>query len=288
MTVSCGVSFLNFGGHWRFVVVASVDAFALCVNLYAGLAVKFGQSVKVELRLLDYLDLANMAILDGVDWLSCLDDIGGDTVWQKLFDELWDVAVADLSRDDFGHLFADLLDLLRLSVGGLFDLLLSLLLGESDDEHSDVVVVGGFGVDVALDHGLPFLDHRAHLVARERHTVEVEDAVLALHVLAHELELAESGAVLVQVGLVAVEDSALETVGGDLVTDGSGDKSLSDLSDLEHSWRLDVIPVLLGEWVDDLLLTSLFGSLRETFILANGHGSVLFFWFFFCKFDLRL
>jgi len=270
-------------------VVTAVDSLAFSVDLDAGLAVEFSQSVEVELWLLDHLDLADVAILNWVDWLSGLDDIGGDAVWEKLLDELWHVAVGDLSRDDLGHLLSDLLDLLRLSVRGLLDLLLALFLGESGHEDSDVVVVGGLGVDVALDHSLPLLDHRAHLVAREAHAVEVQDTVLALDVLAHELELAESGSVVVQVGLVAVVDATFEAISGDLVTDGSGDEGLADLSYLEDGWRLDVIPILLGEWVDDLLLTSLFGALGETLILAYGHVYVvLFFWFFFCKFDLRL
>jgi len=258
-------------------VVASVDSLALGVDLDAGLAVEFGQSVEVELRLLDHLDLAHVAILDGVDWLGSLDNIGGDAVWEELLDELWHVAVGDLSRNDLGHLLSDLLDLLRLGVGGLLHLLLALLLGESGHEHSDVVVVGGLGVDVALDHGLPLLDHRAHLVSREAHAVEVQDAVLALNVLAHQLELAESGAVVVQVGLVAIVDATLEAIGGDLVTDGSGDEGLADLSHLEDGWRLDVVPVLLGEWVDDLLLTALFGALGESLVFAYGHVYVMLF-----------
>jgi len=266
---------LNFGSYWWFVVVASVDSLALGVDLDAGLAVEFGQSVEVELGLLDHLDLAHVAILDGVDWLGSLDNIGGDAVWEELLDELWHVAVGDLSRNDLGHLLSDLLDLLRLGVGGLLDLLLALLLGEGGHEHSDVVVIGGLGVHVASDHRLPLLDHRAHLVSGEAHAVEVQDAVFALNVLAHQLELAESGAVVVQVGLVAIVDATFEAIGGDLVTDGSGDEGLADLSHLEDGWRLDVVPVLLGEWVDDLLLAALFGALGETLVFAYGHVYVM-------------
>jgi len=252
-------------------VVTSVDSLALGVNLDASLAVELGQSVKVQLWLLDNLDLAHVAVLNWVDWHGSLGDIAGDAVWEELLDELWDVAVGDLLGNDLGHLLSDLLDLLALGVGGLLDLVVGLLLGEGDDEHSEVVVVGGLGVDGALDHGLPLLDHTAHLVSGEAHAVEVQDAVLALDILAHQLEFSVSLTVRVQVSLVAVVDSTLESVGGDLVTDGSGDEGVADVSGLEDCWGLDGVPVLLGEWVDDLLLASLLGALCKTLILAYGH-----------------
>jgi len=242
-------------------VIASVDSLALGVHLHASLTVELGQAVEVNLGSLDDLDLAHMAILDGVDWLGSLYDISSDAIGQKLLDELWDIGVADIGDDDLGHLLSDLLDLLRLSVRGLLDLALVGLLGESGDEHSNVVVVGGLDIYRASDHGLPLFDHRANLVACEAHAVEVQDAVLALDILAHEFELSEASSVVVEVGLVAVEHSALEAIGGHSVTGGSGDEGLTDLSDLEHRRGFDVIPILLGEWIDDLLLTALFATL---------------------------
>jgi len=284
------LSRLDLSGHWWLVVVTSVDSLALAVNLDASLAVELSQSVKVELWLLHNLDLAHVAVLNWVDWHSGLGDIAGNAVWEELLDQLWDITVGDLLGNDLGHLLSDLFDLLALGVGGLFDLVGALLLGESNNKDSKVVVVGGLSVNGALDHSLPLLDHTAHLVSGEAHTVEVEDAVLALDVLAHELEFSVALSVRVQVSLVAVVDSTLEAISGDLVTDGSGDEGVADVSDLEDGWRLDGVPVLLGEGVDDLLLASLLGALGETLIFAYGHIrlSVLFFWFFFCKFDLTL
>jgi len=262
-------------------VVSSVDSLALGVDLDAGLAVELGQSVEVELGLLHHLDLADKAVLNWVNWLSGLGDIRGNAVWEELLDELWHVAVGHLLADDLGHLLSDLLDLLRLSVGGLLDLALALLLGEGGHEHSEVVVVGGLGVNGALDHGLPLLDHTAHLVSGEAHTVEVEDAVLALDIFADELEFSVGLSVAVEVGLVAIVNSALESVSGDLVTDGSGDQGVADVSDFEDGWGFDGVPVLFGEWVDDLLLTTFFGSFCKTLVFAYGHVCrVLFFWFF--------
>jgi len=251
---------LNFSDYWWFVSVSSVDSFAFSVNFNSGFTVKFGQSVEVEFRLLDDLDFRNVAVLDWVDWHSSFGDITGNAVWQEFLDQLWDVAVGDLFGDDFGHLLSDLFDLLGLGVGGLFDLSVGLLFGESDDEHSEVVVVGGLGVDGAFDHGLPFFDHAAHLVSGEGHTVEVQDAVFALDIFADELEFSVALTVVVEVGLVAVVDSTFKSVSGDLVTDGSGDQGVADVSDLEDGWGFDGVPIFFGEWVDDLLLASLLGS----------------------------
>jgi len=233
--------------------------------------VKFGQSVEIELRLLDDLDLADVAVLNRVDWHSGFGDVACNGVWEEFLDQLWDVAVGDLLGDDFGHLLSDLFDLLGLGVGGLFDLTLGLLLGESNNEHSQVVAVGGFGVNGALDQGLPFFDHTADLVSGERHTVEVQDAVLALDIFADELEFSVALTVVVEVGLVAVVDSTFESVSGHLVTGGSGDQGVSDVPDLEDGWGFDLVPIFLGEWVDDLLLSSLFGALCESLVLAYGH-----------------
>jgi len=258
-------------------VVTTVDSLALGVDLDTGLTVKFSQTVEIDLGSLHYLDLTDVAVLNGVDWLSGLGDISSNAIGQQLLDQFWDVAVADLADDDLGHLLSDLFDLLALGVGGLLYLTLGSLFGEGNDENSKMVVISGLGIDLAFDHGLPLLNHTTGLVSGEVHTVEVEHAVLTLDIFAHQFELSEAGSIVLEVGLVAVEHSALETVGGDLVTDGSGDQGLADLSDLEHTWSFDVIPVLLGEGVDDLLLTSLLGALRHTLVLPHGHDDSFFF-----------
>jgi len=237
--------------------------------------------VEVQFWLLDDLDLADVAVFNWVDWHSGLGDIGGDAVWQQFLDQFWNVAVGNLFADDFGHLLSDLFDLLALGVGGLFDLALALFLGESNNEDSEVVVVGGFGINGALDHSLPFFDHTAHLVSGERHTVEVQDAVFALDIFADEFEFSVSLTVVVEVGLVAVVNSAFKSVSGDLVTDGSGDQSVSNVSDFEDGWGFDGVPVLFGEWVDDLLLTSFFGSFCQPLVFTDGHGCLYFFGFFY-------
>ena len=166
--------------------------------------------MEVQFWLLDNLDLADVAVFNWVDWHSGLGDIGGNAIWQQFLDQFWNVTVGNLFADDFGHLLSDLFDLLALGVGGLFDLALALFFGESNNEDSEVVVVGGFAVNGALDHGLPFLDHTAHLVSCEGHAVEVQDAVFALDIFADELEFSVSLTVVVEVGLVAVMQKSLK------------------------------------------------------------------------------
>jgi hypothetical protein len=58
-------------------------------------------------------------------------------------------------------------------------------------------------------------------------------------------------------------NAALETVGGDPGALGPVDESLADIADLEDGRGLDVVPVLAGEGVDDLLLHTLLASLGE-------------------------
>jgi hypothetical protein len=258
-------------------VVSSVDSFSFGVDFDAGFTVEFSQSVEVQFWFFDDLNFADVAVFNWVDWHSGLGDIRSDAVWQQFLDQFWNITVGDLFADDFGHLLSDLFDLLALGVGGLFDLALALFLGESDDEDSEVVVVGGFGINGALDHSLPFFDHTAHLVSGERHTVEVQDAVFALDIFADKFEFSVSLTVIVEVGLVAVVDSSFKSISGDLVTDGSGDQGVADVSDFEDGWGFDGVPIFFGEWVDDLLFTSLFGSFCKTLVFAYGHVCRMFF-----------
>lgn len=61
---------------------------------------------------------------------------------------------------------------------------------------------------------LPLLDHRAHLITSQVHAVEVGQAVLALHVLSNELELAESNLIVLQVSKAHLEHATLQPIRG--------------------------------------------------------------------------
>merc|ERR1719354_410446 len=73
-----------------------------------------------------------------------------------------------------------------------------------------------------------------------------------------------------QISLVAFKDTSLKTIGSNLGSHGPGDQSLSDLAAVEHAWGFDIIPVLLGEGVDNLLFAS-FLAFSKPLILTYCH-----------------
>lgn len=165
-------------------------------------------------------DLADVAVLEGVDALRRLLDLTADNLRDELLNELLEVARGGLTLRDLEHLLADLTDLRRLSVGRLLDLVRALL-GEADGEEADEVTVGGLDVDVRLDQGLPLADERAELVRGEVHAVEVGQARLALDLVDTERDLAERVlVVLVEVSQGQLKDAALERVVGVLCRRG--------------------------------------------------------------------
>ena len=83
-----------------------------------------------------------------------------------------------------------------MSICGLLDLVWSLL-GESNGEHAEKVIIGGFDGDVGLDQRLPLSDEGSEFVGGEVETVEVGQAVLALDLVDAELDLAESVVLIV-------------------------------------------------------------------------------------------
>ena len=62
-----------------------------------------------------------------------------------------------------------------------------------------------------------------------KHTVEVEEQIAALDLLADQPELVEGGGVI-ELTLVDLEHAATETIGSKLGTLGAGHKGLADLA----------------------------------------------------------
>ena len=113
--------------------------------------------------------------------------------------------------------------LLGLGVASLLDLLAAgrgLLLRETDAEDPEEESVGGLDVGEGLDERLPLLDHGPQLVGCQIHAVEVGEAVLALHILADQLELAEGPlrvVLAVEISQRNLVDAPLEAIGSDSV-----------------------------------------------------------------------
>lgn len=213
------------------------------------------ESTKVELGLLEQLDLANVDlkdislcpdnkkkkignrifptyILEGVDALGGLLDLTTNNLGDELVGELGQGAAGGLALDDLGHLLADGADLRRASVGSLLNLV-GATLGEGNGEQTDEVVVSGLHGDVGLNERLPLADEGAQLVGGEVQTVEVGQAVLALDLIDAELDLAERVVLIVlQVSEGDLEDTTLEGVVGVLQTAGTVDEGLADTLDI--------------------------------------------------------
>merc|ERR1719220_278942 len=153
-----------------------------------------------------------------------------------------------------------------------------LLACEANAENPEGVAIGGLGVAVSLDQRLPLLHHGPQLVSGQAHTMEVGEAVLALNLLAHKLELSEGplGVVLIlQISKRDLVDAALKAIGGDPCTGGPVHQGLANLADFEEGGSLDVIPVLPGEGVDNLLLGSLLASNLQSLVFTDSHTSLV-------------
>jgi len=228
---------------------------------------KFAQ---VKTRALEDLDFVDEDVVEWVDGLASLLDILADRIRDQLVDSLLQVGRADLLGDDVNHLTADILDLLRLSVGSFLDLVLSFL-GEADAEKAKSVGVAGFHIHASLDHGLPLLNHGPGLVRGEVHSVEVGETITSLDIFADEAELAEGNLVVLKIGERHFVDATLQAVRRDAGTSSLVDRRLADASGVEHDWGSDIVPFLAGERVDDLLLLTLLSSLGQTLVLSNCH-----------------
>ena len=64
----------------------------------------------------------------------------------------------------------------------------ALLLGESNTKDTQKISVGSLGINMGLNQGLPLLHHGTKLVGGEVHTVELCQAILALHIFAYKLK----------------------------------------------------------------------------------------------------
>lgn len=71
----------------------------------------------------------------------------------QLVDDFLQVVGLNLTGHDFHHLLADLADLLVLGVGGLSDLV-GTLLCETHAEQTQKVAIGGLHIHMGFNHGL--------------------------------------------------------------------------------------------------------------------------------------
>ena len=217
----------------------------------------FHEFGNVELGFLQYLYLANEAVLDGEDRRGFPGNVLTDWCRDQLLDERLEVSLGTEFRHDGGHFGADGTDLCALGVAGRLDLVV-LGTGEGDAKESDDVSVGSSAVDVGLDDRLLLSDEGAELVSGHVHSVKVQQAIVSLDVFDAELDLAEGiGFVLVEVGERDLNDTSLEVIRSDLGTLCLGDQGLSAVLDGKDGRCDQFVPFLLQKGINRLFAASL-------------------------------
>ena len=236
-------------------------------NILTFVVVPFHKSGNIELGLFDNLHLADVAILDGEDGGSLTLDLLSGGSGNKSLDKSLKISLSGQGRHGINHFGADRADLGGLGVTGLLELIV-LLLGEGDAEHTDDVTISGAGVNIGLNDRLLLLDEGAKLVTGHVHTVEVKETVVSLNILDTELDLTVShGLVIVEISKGELNNTSLQSIGSNLGTLGLGNDGLSALLLGEDGGGDELVPLLLEEGVDSLLLSALLG-LCETLVLS--------------------
>jgi len=192
-------------------------------------AVEFHKLGKIELWLLEDLDLSDENVLKREDLLALLGDLLGDLVGKQLLEEVLKSVLGSLTNEDRHDLLTEEFGLGSLGVASCLDLAL-VAAGEGDGEHTYEVAVEGLGLHEGLNQGVPLLNEGAELVAGNIHAVEVGVAVKALDFLDLELDLSpcELVSVVVQLTERNGEDTTAEGIGGDLCEDVRRDVTYSD------------------------------------------------------------
>lgn len=236
-------------------------------NILTFIVVPLHKSSNIKLGLLDNLHLADVAILDGEDGRCLTLDFLSGCSSNKSLNKSLKVSLSGQGGHSVDHLGADRTDLGRLGVTGLLELII-LLLGEGDAEQTDNVTIGGTGINIGLNDRLLLLDEGAKLITGHVHTVEVEKTVVSLNILDTELDLAVGhGLIIVEVGKGKLDNASLQSIRGNLGTLSLGDDGLSALLLGEDGGGDELVPLLLEEGVDGLLLGALLG-LCESLVLS--------------------
>ena len=172
--------------------------------------------------------------MERIDPSSCLLNFTPNNLRDELLSQLRQGAARGFTLNDLNHLLADSADLRRLGICGLLDLVLPLL-GKTDGEQAEKVVISGLDGDVGLNQGLPFADERTEFVRSEVEPVEVCETALSLYLIYSELDLAEGVLlILLEIGKRNLENTALEGVVGVLETSGTVYKGLSNTAYPRH------------------------------------------------------
>jgi hypothetical protein len=221
----------------------------------------------IKLRLLEDLDLTDVAILDRKDTASFSCDLLTNWCGNELLDQGLEVALGSQFGHSSNHLCSDGTTLCGLGVASALDLVL-LSFCEGNAKDADDVTIGSTAVNVTLNDGLLLTDQTAKLIAGHVHSVEVEEAVVSLNILNAELNFAiGKSLILVQVSKRHLEHTTLEAIGSILGTHGLSDESLSGILHGKDGRSDKVVPFLLKKRVKGLLTGTLL-ALCQALVLS--------------------
>jgi len=171
--------------------------------IHGSVLVQLHEFGKIELRLLDNLDLSDHAVTEWEDFVTLLLDFVSDFLFNQNLDKVSELVLLDCGGHNLDHLLSDHLLVGRFQVACCFDLVWCLL-GESNCEQSDNVTIGGLGLNESLDKGVPFLNHLASMISGDVNSVEIGVAIKSLDFLNLELNFSVGVGVLVLSSFVAV------------------------------------------------------------------------------------
>jgi len=220
----------------------------------------------IDLRALDNLDLADCDVLQRVNELAVL----GDLVVELLADEVaYNIVDGDLGefRDEVRvYSCADFAYVGGFSVRLLLDLL-RVALGESDDEDTEDIAICSLSINEGLDESLPLANHLEELVTSDVHSVEGGLGCVTINLVYDETDLAPLRALCLVIELREglLNNAPLDEVSGDSRSRRLRNERLAESARVEGDWSPEVVPLLAGEGVNDLLAVAL---LAELLVLA--------------------
>ena len=219
----------------------------------------FHQFGNIKLWLFEDLDFANVTILDGENRATLLRDLVTDGSRNEFLDQTLEVALGTEFGHVGDHLGTDRSALSGFGVTGGGDLV---VLGsrEGNAKETDGVSIGSTAIDIGFNDGLLFANERTQLVTGHVHAVEIHQTVVPLDIFdAQSNFTVGQGFVLLKVREGDFNDTALEVIGGNLLSLGLGDQGLSAILLRKDGRCHQFVPFFLEKRIDGLFAGSLLG-----------------------------
>ena len=225
------------------------------------------KSSDIKLGLLENLDLANVAILDGEDAAGLSRNLFSDGRRNEFLDKRLEVPLGAKFVHHLNHLCSNGSGLSRLCVASGLDLIL-LGLCKGNAKHADDVSIGSTAIDVCFNNGLLLANKGAKFIASHVHAMEIHQTVVSLNVFDTKFDFAiRECFILVEIGETHFNDTSLEVVRSNLGTLCLGNESLSTVLLRKHGGSNELVPLLLEKGINRLFTGALL-ALCQSLVLA--------------------